>query len=933
MIKKIFTGCLLMACAASCALHSWAMPAKPGIMHYTMPDGTTVAVRLHGDERAHYFTSADGYVLLRDAAGTFTYARIDGGRLVSSGIQAANADSRSAAAKSFLATVDRDQSLQVLQRQQQSVAAHRMPRKVAQESKLTTFPTKGSPRALVILVEFADKKFTLANPNQAFSDYLSKIGYSEYGATGSVKDFFTASSNAQFTPQFDVYGPVTLDNNMSHYGGNDSDGNDIAPQDIVWEACQKLDSQIDFTKYDTDNDGVIDNVYLFYAGYGEADGGPASSIWPHSWDLGDKGYYFDGKKLNHYACSNELANGVGQTMAGIGVFCHEFSHVLGLPDLYSTTYSGAFTPGNWSLMDNGSYNNDTRTPPTHTAYERYCLGWIEPHELKDPANITMGAMCQSGHYNDAYILNTSDSSEYYIFENRQQQGWDKYIPYHGMLVWHINFNPEVWNMNICNVSKQYVDIVEADGKASSYNIEGDPFPGSKGVSEFTDDTDPSMITWKGERLHAPITQIRESADGTISFMFKGGEDIFDKVVAGDATNVRAGSFVANWHKVDKATGYLLSVYTKDATGARTYVDGYNKAELPDTASHRVTGLQPLTTYYYEVCATNGQFYSAASNEVTVSTTEPTIDFKQVTAIAATEVTDTSFVANWEPLPEAERYTVNVFTKQLGEPYKQTADFQANMLPSGWESNSQQFDSRLAYAATPPSLRLTADGKYLLTCVYPQAIREMSLWYRGNSSSADNSIVIQGLVDGTWVDVATIAPLDNTAGGQRVAVTNFPDGVMQAKITLRRPGTGSAVIDDVTVGYGGEYAELPLKEWKDVDAGLATSLHVTGLKPSTVYSYSVVGHNADLESRESNRVQVTLKSSGVERNLAQGYACTVTGRTLRLTVPADAQVAVVDVAGRTVASRRQSAGTAAYQLPAAGIYIVRAAQATFKVAVR
>ena len=213
-------------------------------------------------------------------------------------------------------------------------------------------------------------------------------------------------------------------------------------------------------------------------------------------------------------------------------------------------------------------------------------------------------------------------------------------------------------------------------------------------------------------------------------------------------------------------------------------------------------------------------------------------------------------------------------------------------------------------ATAPT---AADGKCLLTSTYKQAIRELSLWYRGNSSSADNSIVIQGLVDGTWVDVATIAPLDNAAGGQRVTVTNFPDGVMQAKITLRRPGTGSAMIDDVTVEYGGEYAELPLKEWKDVDAGLATSLRVSGLKPSTVYSYSVVGHNADLESRQSNRVQVTLKSSGVESNLAQGYACTMTGRTL--------------------ASCRQSAGTAAYQLPAAGIYIVRAAQATFKVAVR
>lgn len=931
LLKSVlFAGCVLM-----CAPSVRAVPAKPGIIDYTAADGKSISVRLIGDEHSHCYSTTDGYLLLRNDDNSFDYAVMQDGRLVSTGIRTSNEAVRDARELGFLASINKEQQLAMYEESAQRVRMQRAAQKAAPESQLVSFPSTGSPRVCVILVEFTDKKFTLSNPQQRFYNQLNEIGYSEGKATGSAKDYFVASSNALFTPQFDVYGPVTLSHEMSYYGGNDSNGNDIRPYEMVPEACALLDSQIDFTQYDADGDGVIDNIYLYYAGYGEADGGPKNSVWPHSWDVKDGGglsYYFDGKLLNHYACSNELKGGSGSNIAGIGTFCHEFSHVLGLPDLYSTTYSGSFTPGEWSLLDHGSYNNDCMTPPTFTAYERYCMGWLDPKELKDASNITMYPMGVTGHYGDAYILHTNREYEYYIFENRQQIGWDSYIPWHGMLVWHINFDPDVWSLNIVNVSKQYVDIVEADGKASAYNIEGDPFPGTANVTSFTDDTTPSMITWTGQRLRSPITDISESADGVITFAFKGGIDIFDKVVAGEATDVKAASFVANWTKVDKATNYLLSVYTKDAGGNRSYLGDFDRKDVGNVDTYKVANTQPSTTYYYEVSATDGKFYSAASNEVSLTTLEPTIDFKKVTANEATEVESNSFVANWEALPEAQYYSLTVYTVQLGEPFTSGVDFSESKLPEGWASNSAQTDSRASYSVTPPSLRFTADGKYLQSPEFNQDVRSIDFWYRGNSSSEDNSLDVLGCINGEWTAISTVKPVLNTAGGQFISLSAIPEGVKQVKIQFNQVGSGSAVIDDVTIGYGGNYEELPLAAWNKYNVGNVTSFKVTGLETGNSYSYSVIGNADDLESIASDRIQVK-PLGGVHGVTADAVEHSVVGNSLILTLPDAADVAIYDIAGRCLYSAAQLAGSAEYTLPQAGLYIVRLADKVLKIAVR
>ena len=171
---------------------------------------------------------------------------------------------------------------------------------------------------------------------------------------------------------------------MSYYGENDYRGDDSNPQKMAIEACQQLDATVDFSEYDRDNDGYIDNVYIFYAGRGEASGGSSSTVWPHSWEVSaveSQTYYFDNVILNRYACGNEWE---GDKPDGVGTFIHEFSHVLGLPDLYSTSYSSAFTPGSWSAMDYGPYNNNGCTPPLYSVFEicsrldnSYRIGWTK----------------------------------------------------------------------------------------------------------------------------------------------------------------------------------------------------------------------------------------------------------------------------------------------------------------------------------------------------------------------------------------------------------------------------------------------------------------------------------------------------------------------------------------------------------------------------
>ncbi len=525
-----------------------AVPANRTPRTYTQPDGSTVTLRQIGDEFFHYFLTDDDRMVVASGDGYYFAAPASTGQPMPTQMLASDLSRRTAAQAQMLASVDkammlsygtRHASAKRAQLQSARATTHRAPAAAASATwpsgiglfPNNTYPVSGSPKALIILVAFSDQAFTVSNAKQYFTGLASEQGFSQLNAHGSALDYFTAASNGKFTPQFDVLGPVTLSNTMAYYGANDSYGNDVRPAHMVRDAIQALDSTTDFSKYDNDGDGVIDNVYVIYSGLGEAAGGSANTIWPHSWDLASAGLTLrvDGKSVRSYACSAEY---LSRNLAdGIGTFCHEFSHVMGLPDLYDTNYQNAekVTPNAYSLMDYGSYSNNSRTPPTYSVYERNAMGWADIEQIKenDPRRLSLEHMLTS---NKGYVIATDKTNEFFLLENRQKSDWDAYLPGHGMLVWHIDYNTSTWNSNSPNntASHQYVDIVEAGGSAdntSSTILAQYPFPGTKNVTSLTATTTPALKSWSGTAIEAPITDIAETAAGMISFNVSGGEAI------------------------------------------------------------------------------------------------------------------------------------------------------------------------------------------------------------------------------------------------------------------------------------------------------------------------------------------------------------------------------------------------------------------------
>lgn len=483
-MKKIFFA-VLAALVFSYSASAIVASKKP--ITYTQPDGSVITITLQGDEYEHWAVTPDGTKLYPHPDGFYRTSPVQVPSMVVPSMRTRN---NSAVGNTSLAL--------------------------------------GEHKFLVILVEFKDVKFTLSNPKQAFENLLNERGYSQNGATGSCFDFYYEQSNGQFIPSYDVYGPATLSKNVSAYGGNDYYGNDKDPDGAFAEACTILDDEIDFSEYDQDHDGYVDNIFFYYAGYNEAEGGASNTIWPHQWSLE---YYHgnekhDGVRLSSYACSSEYKGSSGKRMCGIGTFSHEFGHVLGLPDFYDTDYSSngqAYPLEDYSTMDSGSYNNEGRTPPYFSALERYMLGWMnEPEELVYTGNYSMLPI-----RNDkAYRLETTNPGEYFYFECRDNEGWDRYLPGSGMIVYHVDqSNNRVSGNYTANYLWEYTNSINAYSSHPCYRIirakdSGAlnywPFPGAGKVYTYK----PKI--WNGTVLDNEFSSI--SFDGeSVSFRFKGDD--------------------------------------------------------------------------------------------------------------------------------------------------------------------------------------------------------------------------------------------------------------------------------------------------------------------------------------------------------------------------------------------------------------------------
>ena len=523
------------------AMGAMAVPAKPGPIVITEADGTEQVVYIHGDEHFHYMTTPEGqWVEMRE------------GSLHK--VQGLTADE--------------------VEAQWNARREERIPRRVATATNMA-MPLNIAPKGLIILVQFSDLSFQPANTLAAFQSMFNGDEYSFNGATGSAKKYFKDQSFGQYVPEFDVVGPVTVSQPQKYYGANNGRGNDQHPEEMIIEACQIADTMfnVDFTQYDNDNNGYIDFVYVLYAGRGEADGGGSSTIWPHtSWIY--QGYgktiRLDGKLLDTYACSNELQSGYALFAArdGIGAFCHEFGHVLGLSDHYATNSNSLKQMGNWDIMCSGSYNNSSHTPAGYTAYERFFCGWGKPVLLNEP--ITCDSMKPINTSGEMYIITSTGTSNlvgndpnpatFYLLENRQKTGWDGYIPGHGLLLTCVRYSYNRWIQNTINNYKPLgYEIIEADGKEptqSGYEDngykgkQGDVFPAGSvnSTTSFTTDH-PIFETY-------PISDIQEN-DQYIHFKFMGGYDAISPRVKTEAAE-RYGDDFTEIVALYDISGRLLS---------------------------------------------------------------------------------------------------------------------------------------------------------------------------------------------------------------------------------------------------------------------------------------------------------------------------------------------------------------------------------------
>lgn len=492
-MKKIYMLLLLLIGGLSMQ----AIPVKKGIwMTITLADGTTVRAEQKGGEFLRYMQDANGNTYVFDSE-------------------------RSAYIQTNLETVAT---------KAKAKRAKRM--KVLNNIKAKRFghPTAytGKKKGLIILANYKDVKFKTGHDKALFNRIANEEGYSENGYRGSVADYFKKQSRGKFELDFDVVGPVQLPENMKYYGG-DVDGDDQRPAEMARKACELADAEVDFSQYDWDGDGYVDQVFIIYAGSSYTDENKVlkDNVWPHMWDFHSGGVgtlNADGVKVNTYACSSELQSST--MLDGIGAICHEFSHCLGFPDMYDTdgdNYGMSF----WDIMDAGSYNGSSFLPPGYTAYERWFCGWLEPTELTEATTVSALKPLENG--GNSYIIrNKGNENEYYFLENRQPVGFDKELPAFGLLITHVDYDADAWEENTVNTvaSHQRCTVVPPDDDLTAYwdDSETDIWP-YQGKDELSNLTTPAATLFNANSngkkyLNARIFGIKQNDDMTMAFGFE-----------------------------------------------------------------------------------------------------------------------------------------------------------------------------------------------------------------------------------------------------------------------------------------------------------------------------------------------------------------------------------------------------------------------------
>ena len=591
-MKKII-AMLSLALAAST---TFAVPAKQAKKTLTLADGTQVVATQMGDEYMNWWQTDNGmrYVESQDKEGVYEAANMD--------VMAAHAQMR----RTNIGEKRTKRLNSVVKPVNMSFSSGQQRVQIGDEHITYT----GKKKGIIILVQFPNQKFETGHDKAYYKMVANEKGLThEDGYVGSVTDYFLSQSNGQFELDFDIAGPYTLSHTSSYYGKNDGANIDTKVGYMIQEGCDAaVEDGFNFNDYDWDGDGYADQVFVLYAGLGEASGGDAKTVWPHEYQIrwtcvGKVLNYSDqGKgKVDTYACANEMERVINNAtgtytnelkLAGIGTICHEFSHCLGFADMYDTSANGGnYGMGFYDVMSAGSYNGGGFTPCNYTAYERIYAGWTEPIVLNEPA--TIKAMKSSEDYGRPFILyNDKHPDEFYTLENRQKKGWDAELYGSGLMITHVDYDQTKWGINQVNASAsdhQRCTIFHADNDADGTvleSIKNDLYPYMSGGvplnDELTDDSRPAAKLYNKNAdgtkyMGKPITAIKKNVNGTISFDVMGGNE--DNILDNTTSETAIKDIKADTRKADNRVYSIDGRYLGDdinALGKGLYIVGGKK---------------------------------------------------------------------------------------------------------------------------------------------------------------------------------------------------------------------------------------------------------------------------------------------------------------------------------------------------------------------
>lgn len=556
---RTFKHLTIFVCLMLCSLTTWAAKAVSIPVQVRQADGSVITVILRGDEHINWYTTLDGVLLVQGVDNNYYIGKVEkNGNLIATKQLAHEALTRSQAERNLIAKQDKDKFFAYVNKiAEESENAYdnspltRGPIIDSGYDGVPYFPHTGSPKALVILAEFQDVPFTIQDTKRIFTNYLTNEGHfsdTRYGQNQNykgVRGYFKDCSYGQFTPEFDVVGPVKLPKPQAIYGKGRYDRMDL----LLPDACAAVDDSVNFADYDANNDGMVDLVYVIYAGYSaNYNGNKETDIWPKSGIVNISNTY-DGKSIHRYGVSNELAGDENKTKGkekinGIGLFCHEFSHTLGLPDIYAIDKKAKNQNDQgmefWDLMDGGTEVRGGRVPASYLAWEREVMGWIKIDELKNDSSIENLKSIDNG--GKAYkIVNPNDSNEYIVLQSIQKgpwyQGWRDGTYGKGLLAYRISYPSNKVNVfdfpnNV--KGKPRVIPIPADGKilaadsakgsitTYTQQLNGDLYPYNdiNKIDEFT--------MYDGTILKWSISEITEKDganedDRYVSFKFKNND--------------------------------------------------------------------------------------------------------------------------------------------------------------------------------------------------------------------------------------------------------------------------------------------------------------------------------------------------------------------------------------------------------------------------